>query len=728
MASELELLRRLAEAHGVLTEYEEQAGRARRPGPDSLRAVLAALGVAASRPSEVTDGLARHARGRWRRPLPAVVVAWDGRAELDLRLPAKYEAALELELRLETGELEAFTVRSTDCTILERAEADGRRWVRRACPLPFRAPTGYHRLHLSSQGVEQAESLLLSAPLRAYEHEGRGAWGVFLPTYALHSKDSWGAGNLSDLEALLEWVDERGGEVVSTLPLLPAFLDRPFDPSPYAPVSRLFWNELYLDPTRLPELEDSGAARNLLGSLELRDSLADLRAAPLVYYREQMAMARRVLDLLARSFFTEPRPERLADFERYREAHPHLEDYARFRAVVDSRGEGWTAWPGRLRDGEIRAGDYLEGDLQYHLFAQWNTERQLARLAGCPPLGETGEQHRRSGLCLDLPLGVQPAGYDTWRERESFVPAVSTGAPPDAFFTRGQNWGFHPPHPERCRQHGYSYLRAALGNQLQYASYTRIDHVMSLHRLFWIPEGAQSGEGTYVRYPHEELYAVYTIESHRHGTALVGEDLGTVPPEVRPAMHRHGLRRMYVLQYELQPQVDGGLNPVPPDSVASLNTHDMPTWAAFLSGCDIDERAKAGHLSPEEVPAERQSRRGQAAQVQAGLETAGFLVGRENEPRALLRAALGYLASSPAELVLVNLEDAWLETKAQNIPGTSGEYPNWRRRARYSLEELGSHSEVRDILTEVRHARKRVSSNNDGKEPRAANIAGAGGR
>jgi 4-alpha-glucanotransferase len=310
-------------------------------------------------------------------------------------------------------------------------------------------------------------------------------------------------------------------------------------------------------------------------------------------------------------------------------------------------------------------------------------------------------------MYLDLPLGVHPHGYDVWRHRALFATDVSVGAPPDAVFVSGQDWGFPPLDPGRLREQHCQYVIAYLRHHLQHARILRIDHVMGLHRLFWIPKGLGAGEGVYVRYPAEEFYAILSLESRRHNAWIVGENLGTVPSYVSPAMRRHNIQSMYVVHYEQASDAHGALRAVPTDCVASINTHDMPPFAASWRDSDIDDRLKLGLLDRTGARTERRARREQRRSLMHFLERKGLLVGASADPRRVLRAILAFLSASPARTVLVNLEDLWLETRHQNIPGTHDEHPNWQRKARYSLEAFREMPEVLDALREVDHVRKR---------------------
>ncbi|HEV8661711.1 MAG TPA: 4-alpha-glucanotransferase [Candidatus Methylomirabilis sp.] len=699
-------LRHLARLYGLQTAYHDVvADRRREASPEALLAVLRALGAPVGDLRDVPGALREGYEARWQRLCEPVLVAWDGGpVRVRLRLPAGLaDGTAACELQQETGEVRRWTCDLSSLPSADGVEVEGRRYVSRRLLLPPGGlPWGYHRLRLEIAD-RRVESLLIAAPLRAFgalDGEAGRSWGVFLPLYALHSARSWGAGDLADLEALATWVAELGGELVGTLPLLPAFLDEPYDPSPYAPASRLFWNELYLDVTRTPDLERSPAAQALLASPAVQAELTALRGMPLVDPRRAMALKRRILEALARTFFSGDGDWQRA-FRRFAEGHQALEDYARFRAAGERRGAPWPDWPLPQRDGLLTPGDYDEEARRYHLYVQWLAHDQLRHLA------EAG-QARGVGVQLDLPLGVHPASYDVWRERALFVPEMSGGAPPDGFFIKGQNWGCPPLHPERIRTQGYRYPIACLRHHLALARVLRIDHLMGLHRLFWIPPGMPVEEGVYVRYRAEELYAILTLESCRHRTLLVGEDLGTVPPSVRPAMARHHIQRTYVLPFEMAPDPQAALCAPSDTFLASLNTHDMRPFAGFWQGLDIRDRVELGLLAEAQAREERRGREALKEALVAYLQRTGRLPKGRVEPADVLRACLAFLAASAARIVLVNLEDLWLEAEPQNTPGTRDERPNWRRRARYPLEAIRQMPQVLEALCAVDRGRKEV--------------------
>lgn len=565
--------------------------------------------------------------------------------------------------------------------------------------LPRPLPLGYHTLTVEAGNLVY-QALVISAPRNAFVSEGGNgekSWGVFIPVYALRSDTDWGVGDFGDLKELASWVQGQGGPMIGTLPVLAAFLDEPFDPSPYSPVSRLFWNELFLDMNRIPEMDHCPEVQNFVASDGFMIERERLQSQALVDYRRAMALKRKVLEPLSRVMFDLP-SGRQQEFFRYVDSHPNLKDYAQFRAACDRRRSSWWTWPQRLREGKLNKGDYDLDAMRYHLYVQWLAEEQIRTFAkGCDSDGK--------GLYLDLPLGVNSDGYDVWRERASFVLDASAGSPPDEFFTKGQSWGFPPMHPERIREDGYAYLRKALRHHLAHACVLRIDHVMGLHRLFWVPRGCNPVDGAYVRYPAEEMYAILALESVRNRAMIVGEDLGTVPGYVRPMLARHKVQRMYVLQFEVAPGEDKVLAEPLQDSLAALNTHDMPPFAAFWEGLDVQDRVDLGLLDQEGAIVEL-NRRSKLRDALVRFLSANGRRRKNPSVVEVLKSALEFLGRSPNRIAMVNLEDLWFEKQPQNVPGTCEERPNWRRKSRYSLQQMTGMAEIAELLHALDNARR----------------------
>ncbi len=698
-------LHELAYLYGVQTAYYSVLHQRRPTSVDALLIILKALGAPLERLEDVPSALRARRKELWQRPLEPVTVVWNGNlSSLSLRLPASLaEVALTCHLTLENGECREQSYLARDLKTLEIAELEGMKYEVKELRWKGILPLGYHRLSVQVNG-ETAETLVISAPSRFYhlpEAEAYRKWGVFIPLYALTRGKGWGSGDLSDLQALVSWVGEMGGNIVGMLPMLASFLDDTTDPSPYIPASRLLWNEFYLDIMSVPELGSCPKARALFDSASFQKEIEALRSASQVDYHRIMIKKRQILEELCRCLFAVPSKRRDA-LLRFIKTNPVVEDYACFRAARERHGPSWKAWPRPLSNGVIKEGDYDEGTKRYYLYSQWLIQEQMNSLLKTAQSGNVT-------LYLDLPLGIHPEGYDVWRERDAFISGISAGAPPDAVFSKGQNWGFPPLHPERIRNQGYRYFIAYLRHHLRSTGVLRIDHVMGLHRLFCIPKGMAASEGTYVRYHPDELYAILSLESHRSRTVIVGEDLGTVPHYVRPAMKKHGVYRMYVLHYELASADKGKiLKPVPGDSIASLNTHDMFPFAAVWNGTDIEQRAALGLLGRVAANRERRLWEEKKRALVRLLQAKGFLDRTPASAEEVLKACLAFLSTSDAGMVLVNMEDLWLETRPQNIPTTTDDiYPNWRHKARYRLDELCQMPRVVATLRMVDRIRRR---------------------
>ena len=687
--------------HGVQTAYYDVDKKLCHATPQSLLRVLQIMGVPVDETTSAESAVRRRRQELWEQTIEPVLVAWDEQVSLRLRHRAdRSQQHLHLKIVCEAECRDVLTARLCDLPIERVRNVEGVEYVARRITLKDRLPPGYHRLHLQI-GEETAESLVIASPSKAYSHATAGAprrWGVFSPLYAIHSESSWGGGDFSDLEKMMSWVSNQGGSLVATLPLLAWLSEVSDDPSPYSAASRLFWNEFYLDLSRIPELQECSQAVELLSSPEVTATVTRLQAEPYVDYRQQMQLKRRVLMVLSQFYFSQ-NDSRQAGLHEFRRQHPELETYAKFRAVGEQQNAVWPLWPERIRRGHIQTGDYDEETFRYHLYTQWQVAQQLQSLAA---------HAQTNGMLwyLDFPLGVSGAGYDVWRNPLEFAQGVSGGAPPDAFFTKGQNWGFPPLHPNRLREQEYSYFVASLRRHLEYARLLRLDHVMGLHRLYWIPDGFDAKDGAYVRYRSEELFAILVLESHRHKAEIVGENLGTVPAAVDAALARHHIHDMYVAQFEFKPAQSPPLRTPPKLSVASLNTHDMPTFTAFWTGLDIDDRLELDLFDAEQAAAERERRANMRAAIAQYLREQELLDAESLDPQNVLTGLLSWLASSPADIVLVNLEDLWQETQPQNTPGTFRERRNWQKKLRYAFEEFRELPPVRDALAIVNRKRQ----------------------
>lgn len=693
----------LAASLGVTAAYTNYKGEPTRASREAVLAVLAALGQPVGTDREASERRLELERARWSEG-PTCAVAWDGALDLPLRVPAEVDADVHVDVVLEGGGTVTARARLFELPATDHAWPGGHVHCIRHVTMALPAP-GYHRAAWQV-GERRGETFVIAAPRRAWgsaSERARG-WGVFAPVYAMRDAGRGGCGDLGSLRALADAVATRGGRYVGTLPLLAAFLDEPLQPSPYGPASRLAWNELYLDLPRAPGLELAARARDLLADAGRAIDRDQLARRPLIDYRAQYAWRREVIDALAAAAWGNPALRaQLEAFAR----RPHATSYAAFRAMGELQRTPWLRWAAADREA-VRGATSFDRlpetiDLaraRTHLYAQWAMDHQLSELG-------QGD----AGLYLDLPVGVGRDSYDVFCHVDLFAPGAATGAPPDPLFVGGQDWGLPPLHPERIRADGWAYVAEVVRHHMQHAAMLRIDHVMGLHRLYWVPVGFPATDGVYVAYAADEQWAIVTLESHRNRCAVAGEDLGTVPPVVPVAMREHGASGLYVRQFAM-PAAAGTPPPLPSaDAVACLNTHDTPTFAGWWLGADIDVMRELGLLTADAAAAEREVRLEQRRACVAAL-VAAERVPAELDPSApgsaavIVGALYRELATGPAHDVLVTVEDLWLEPDPQNVPGTSIERPNWHRPWSRTVSEALADPAVIAVLDAVAAARR----------------------
>lgn len=682
-------LSRLAALHGIATTYQPAADTTVAVPPATVAAVLGLNGVRTDTPDEVRAELARAEGLRAARLLPPVVVGWAGEPPPAALAALPHGTRISLAADPE-GPADTAGARGGEgagegaAPVVPESTGAAPAAVWETGPggaLPGGLPLGVHRITATLPDGRTAEATLILAPDRAPAPPER-THGLLVQLYSLLSERSWGMGDLGDLAALARWAAEvHGAGFVQVNPLHAAVPGTPTDPSPYRPSSRRFPDPVHLRIEDVPEYADC-PDRGELGELaarggELRRQV--LEKGALIDRDAVWALKRRALELL----YAVPRtPERAAA-------------YARFRAEQGPALDRHAAWCASAAGEEPRE----RGD--FHRWLVWLTDTQLAaaqeaaRAAGMPV-----------GIVHDLAVGVHPDGSDALTG-PFHARHVSVGAPPDAFNARGQDWGLPPWRPDRLAEAGFAPLRSLLRGVFRYAGALRIDHVMGLFRLWWIPEGTPAAEGTYVTYDGEAMLAVLVLEAHRAGALVIGEDLGTVEPGVRQALARRGVLGTSVLWFERDWAGTG--EPLAPgawraDCLATATTHDLPPSAAKLAGAHVELRDRLGLLT-RPVALERAE---DAADTAEWLELLDGLGLETKDEEAAVQALYAFLLRTPARMVGVWLPDAVGDRRPQNLPGTWDQYPNWRLPVAdaagrpLTLEDLAASPRANALLSAVR--------------------------
>lgn len=719
----------LAEAYGICLDYWDIWGGRHPVGDETKRAILAAMGVRADTEDDIDRELATRRDRPWREACdPALVVRTDSTGgSWSFRLPADEgedaRVRIRWEVRDESGRLRHRAEAGPGLDPAEARHLEGRRYARVALPLPTGLDPGYYDLSAyavtPSRFVEGTLRLIIVPPacfVPPVFREGRGTWGLSLQLYGLRSSRNWGAGDFGDLAEVVDWAvkDLRCG-IIGVNPLHALRNTRPYHVSPYSPDSRLYLNLLYLDVERVPEYQESAEAQRLVQDEAFKARLDEIRQSDRVSYDQVAETKRAVLEACFATFedrhlgheaggSARPPTERGRAFERYlRDEGEALEAFAVFQALTDAmRAEYpdlwvWQDWPPPYRDPTSEAvaafRDAHQSRVRFYQYVQWVAGEQLARVAD-----QTRSLGMPIGLYHDLALGSDRSGADAWVYQDILAQGADCGCPPDAFAPEGQNWGLPPVDPHRLRAGGYRMFAEILRHNLRFGGALRIDHVMALFRLFWIPRGLTASAGAYVRYPTEDLLGILALESVRHQALVVGEDLGTVPDEVRERLAAARVLSYRVFYFERRG--DGGWNPpgdYPAQAVAVATTHDLPTLAGFWAGEDIEVRAALGHYPDEAAKrAAQEERQRDKARIWDALQAERLLPpglpgAAADLPRMtpeLCEAIHTYLAHTPSWVVLAALDDVVGEMAQANLPGTLDAYPNWSRRMALSLEDL----------------------------------------
>ncbi len=727
------VLNQLAELCGIEPEYHDIWGRIHKVSNKTKLDLLRAMGLPMDDEASINSALAGEEAVFWQRLLDPVLVVKETESPVPvtIRLPeTDTENRFEWLLREEGGDYHKDTFLPKELEVKDRGVIEGKTYIQFVLSLPVTPGPGYHRLEIRQidNGSELPRVMrLIVAPETCYMpfglQEGR-VWGPAVQLYALRSRRNWGIGDLTDLKTLVSCCADMGAGILGINPLHALFIEDPEYASPYSPSSRLFINLLYLDIEAIADFSECDEALDMVKNPEFQAGLASFREGDLVDYSEVAAAKRPVMEALYRHFRTHhmgPGDERCMAFRSFQDQRgEELYRYGLFEALEEHLYQktpgihGWPGWPEDYRNPDSPAVAEFSGThqerIEFFQYLQWQADLQL---------GAAGRQSMELGLKVglyeDLAVGVDSAGQETWMHQNLYALGVRIGAPPDDFNLNGQDWGLPPLIPNRLVEEAYAPFIATLRANMRYAGALRIDHVMGLMRLFWVPPGGKPAEGAYVSYPFDDLLGILALESQRNRCLVIGEDLGTVTDDVRKA-----LKSMKVLSCRLfyfEKEVNGRFkapDDYPEQALVAVSTHDLPTLSGYWRGWDLAVRNELG-LFPEESLREAQivGRAQDRARLLIALERQDMLpkgigVDPASVPEMtteLVNAVYLYLARTVSKILMFQLEDVFAQLEQVNLPGTMEQYPNWRRKLPLDLEVLMEDERIQSLTRTMRQER-----------------------
>lgn len=693
-------LRALAERAGIGSEWTDYRGNAHVVKAETLRALLDAMDLPCATPAQIRDSDAQLAEHRRQQTLAPLLTATPGQT---LSLGAAIGSTHRAQITLENGQIRTLAL-DAESSVL---------------PLPADLPPGYHRLQIGDR-----QTMVALTPARAYSVDDaapqRRVWGLAAQLYGLRRNGGGGIGDFHALRELAELVAARGADALAISPVHALFAADSTHFSPYAPSSRLFLNVLHAD---LEPLLGADGLRQTIASLGLGEKLAHLERLSLIDWpaagQTRLQILRAAHEQL-RPQLDDSRTGIGAEFSRFvTDGGEALRDHACFETLhaqqIAAGDWSWHDWPAELRDPRSAAVDNFANDqcreLQFHLFAQWLTARNLA---------DTQRAARAAGMAIgligDLAVGTSNSGSHAWSRQREMLTGLSIGAPPDLLNALGQSWGLSTFSPRALQEHGYAAFIEMLRASLRHVGGLRIDHVLGLRRLWLVPTGANPIDGAYLRYPLEDLLRLIALESHRHRAVIVGEDLGTVPDGFRDDLYAAGVLGMRVLWFERDHGLYVDPSRWPHAAMATTTTHDLPTVAGWWQGRDIDWRAQLGLFAPDgSEPADRAARSEDRRRLWAAYQYAGVVEPREPPPTPekaaeAISPALQFVASTPSPLLIVPIEDVVGLIEQPNLPGTTNEHPNWRRRLPATTATLFDDDAIAQRLAMLAAARARRST------------------
>lgn len=727
-----QVLQKLVEMRGVETQYVDAWGNPATISETSKAKLLQALGYDISNESVIAEQLETEIATVWSQVLdPVGVQRTTDNKLIRLRLPLSLvNTALTVSLDIEAGENHTFTVIPVDQNLLNVGTVDDMEFHEYGVELPQDLACGYHQITVSDGDSDLASMRYIVAPPACYQPEaivsGKKLWGLSVQLYCLRSDSNWGIGDFSDLAQLVTEAGRQGAGFIGLNPIHALYPSNPEACSPYGPSSRRWLNFLYIDVTALPCF-GTAAVQAVVTDEGFQQRLAAARAAEYVDYTAVTALKMAALNCLFDEYYaayltsnTKQNREFKAFIKNGGESLEMLATYDAMQECLQAEGKdawGWPVFPPQWQDFHNKAVSQFAKQhkkrVQFYMFLQWQAAEQLEKAnqaaleAGMPV-----------GIYRDLAVGVSEGSAEIWGNKDLYCTAASVGAPPDILGPLGQNWGLPPMDPEILYQQAYQPIIDLFAANMQSSGALRIDHAMGLLRLWWVCQGCHAKEGGYVYYPLDDLLGILALESHRHGAMVIGEDLGTVPEEIREVLAENGVYSYRVFFFEKAE--DGGYyspSHYPQQSMATLTTHDMPTLIGYWHCLDLELGKKLGLYTDEDVLqtlyASRHEDKQEILNSLHGHGRVGDEVGRDVNVTGMTRelnyALQTHMAYGSSALLSLQLED-WLQMdKPVNIPGTFMEYPNWRRKLSQNLESIFADPDIHSLAARIEQGRQAAS-------------------
>jgi 4-alpha-glucanotransferase len=674
MALSSPFLAELADAFGIATEFWDWKGRPTEVTDETVIAILAGMDVDAGDPEKAAQALAAVRDRPWTRVLPPCVVTEQGSTHR-LLVHVPHGDWVRVAVRFEEGGWIDVPQVAHD---VEPRQIEDRLIGEAAFELPADLPLGYHRLQATTE-VGQNESMLVVSPsflgFPAVMGDKR-TWGYAVQLYSITSAESWGLGDLADLADLAVWsATQQYAGYVLVNPLHAAEPTPPLEASPYLPMSRRFVNPIYLRPEAIAEYGDLDEAdRNRIWALKLK-LIEDLAGEELI---DREPIWRTKIEALRIIHEAGMRPARRMAFNDFlRREGRGLTQFATWCALVRVHGLDFRQWPPELhRPSSPEVAEFAAANAEEIVFFAWLQFQAEDQLRSAQSSARNSGM--RVGIMNDLAVGVSARSAEAWTYSNLFAEGLSVGAPPDHFNQSGQDWGQAPWRPDRLDDLSYAPFRHMVSGVLRHSGGLRVDHIMGLFRLWWVPAGMLPSQGSYVRYNHEAMVGILALEAHRAGALVVGEDLGVVEPWVRDYLRRRGILGTSIEWFEKDEQG----TPLPPEAwreycLASVTTHDLPPTAGYLAGEHVRLQHSLGLLT-ESLDVELAVAKSERESVLDGLRERGFLGEEPASEEEVVLAMHRFLVATPSRVLCAALTDAVGDRRTQNQPGTCLEYPNWR--------------------------------------------------